>query len=460
MPGAFHGINLAANALRAFQRAIDSSGHNIANVNTRGYSRQAIDFSTIDAVGFYDQGGRHLLGSGVSVASLTRIRDQFVESRMRQALGGQGRFQSLAAGLSEIERTFNEPSEHGISAALNKFFDSWSGLASSPSEPALRLQLRTAGQTLSSRIRSTFHQINAFQSQLYDTATATIQQVNQLASRIGALNARIREATSAGGSPNDLMDQRDTALQDLSALINITTETFSDGTVSVYVTQFALVDAGGARTYPSQFDPYTQTVTDGTRTFDVRGGKLLGLFQSIQNVEGSKAQLDLIANTLRTQINTLHRTGIAANGATGIDFFNDDVPQTGAIDFGLSAAITSSADNIASGTSGNAGDGGLALSLSNMRNSPLGALGNKGFIDFYNFAVTQVAEDTASFAASLETQNSIINQIEEQRQSISGVSLDDEMATMVQFQRSYQAAAKVLTILDQVTEDLIGMIRR
>ncbi len=463
MPGAFHGLGLASNALRAFQRALDTTGHNIANVNTPGYSRQVIDFAPTEPIPFYDQGGRHQLGTGVTVASLNRIRDMFLESRMRQAQGDSQRFGSLATNLGQIEGLFNEPGANGIATALDQFFNSWSGLSSNPSDPAMRLQVRSTAQTLANRVRGTYDSLRDYQSQLGAEASQVIQRINNLSETIASLNERIRGAVSTEGQPNDLMDQRDLALQELSGLINVTTETFSDGSVSVYATQFTLVDSTGARPYPSTFDATAQTVTDGTNTFDVRSGRLLGIFQSIQATNQAMAKLDNLANSLRTQINGLHQTGVAANGATNVQFFNDPGlpgPQTGAIDFDLSSALLASADNIAAGVSGSAGDGGLALGLSNLRNAPFASMGNKGFQDYYKDTVAQIGQDAAYYESTSKTQDSIIAQIDNQRQSVSGVSIDDEMANMLKFQRSYQAAAKCLTIFDQVTEDLIGMLKR
>lgn len=463
MPGAFHGINLASTALRAFQRALDTSGHNIANVNTPGYSRQAVDLSSLGGIPVYDVTGQHMVGQGVTIGSVNRIRDMFLDARMRQAQGDANRFQNLSANLSQVEGLFNEPGSNGIATALDQFFNAWSGLSSNPGDPAMRLQVRSAGQVLTDRVRGTYSNLKDYQGQLNTQVVQTISRINELAGKIAALNKGIREATAGNGTPNDLLDQRDAALQELSGLINVTTSIASDGTMTVSATQFTLVDSGGARTYPSQFDATAQTVTDGTSTFDVRSGRLLGLFQSLQATNQAMAKLDTLANTLRTQINTLHQSGVAANGSTNVMFFNDPGlpgPQTGAIDFNLSAAVQSSADNIASGTSGNAGDGGLALSLSNARSSAQAAMGNKTFQDFYKDTVSQIAQDAAYFDSSSKTQQAIIAQVANQQQSVAGVSIDDEMANMMQFQRSYEAAAKALTVFDQVTEDLIGMLKR
>ncbi len=462
MPGPFHGIDLAGRALRSFQRALDVTGHNIANVNTKGYSRQTVDFVASDPIAFYEN-GRQILGTGVDVASINRIRDMFLEARMQGGQSEMQRFSTLAGNLKQIEGVYNEPSDNAIGAALDKFFDGWSALASNPNDAAARIELRASAQTLTSRIQSGFKSFQAYGGQLDAEVKETIVRINQISGSIATLNSQIRADVAAGGTPSDLQDQRDTLLEEMGGLVNIHTEHFRDGTVSVYASQFTLVDGGGARTYPSTYDPVTQTLTDGTNTYSVRSGKLAGLFGSIVANTAQQTDLDTLANNLRAQINPIHRTGINQNATTGLNFFNDVAvgnPPSGAIDFDLDPVIKADIKNISSSTTGLPGDGGLALSLSNLRNQSIAALGNKTLGDYYRDIVTQIGQDANYFAGQQSTQEAIIQQIDAQRQSVSGVSIDDEMSNMLRFQRSYQAAAKVLTVFDQVTDDLLGMLKR
>jgi flagellar hook-associated protein 1 FlgK len=170
--------------------------------------------------------------------------------------------------------------------------------------------------------------------------------------------------------------------------------------------------------------------------------------------------LDSIANELLTQINSVHATGTNPLGNTGVNFFNDSNPQSGAIDLDLDAAIAADPDAIVSSVTGTPGDGGLALSLSRLRDQTIGALGGKTFGRYFQAMVSDVGTRVAYWESELQTQSAVSDQIDAQVQAVSGVSLDDEMANMLRFQRSYQAAAKALTIFDQIAEDLINMVRR
>lgn len=460
MPGAFNGIDLAGRALRSFQRALDTTGHNIANLDTPGYSRQTVDLQATEPTTFFAQ-GRQMLGSGVGISSVNRIRATFLDTQMRTAQSVKGGYDALKTELGSIEAAFAETGPNSISGSLDKFFNAWSGLASNPSEPASRKQVQIAGQDLADKVRGAYLGLSGNKAQLDAQVKLAIDDVNRLAENISQLNTEIRKQTAMGGPANDLMDQRDLALQNLSNLINIKTETFSDGTIAVFATQFTLVDSAGYRPYPKTYDAASFTTTDGTNVYNVRGGKLYGLFQSINAVNAQQSNLDGFANTLRTQVNLLH--DVLPNPDVTQRFFNDSpigLPQTGAIDFDLADPIKQDPSNILTGATTNAGDNSIALALSQLRDKTVASLGGRTFAAFHSGNMTGLAQRVQQVEGQAETQDAIVAQIDSQRQSISGVSVDDEMANMLRFQRSYQAAAKVLTIFDEVTQDLLAMLKR
>lgn len=460
MPGPFHGLDLASRALRSFQRALDVTGHNIANVNTRGYSRQTVDFVQTDPTYFYN-GGRQALGTGVSIASVNRIRDLFLDGRMLGATGDQSRYGTLTAQLSRIQDVYQEPGPTGLAASLDKFFDSWSGLASNPNEPAMRLQVRQSAQVLADRIRGAYAEFTTHEADLRTSTMTLFDRVDTLSQQIDRLNKEIRAQTALGGVPNDLLDQRDLAVESLGNLVPVTSEQNTDGTVNVTMGGFQLVDQSAANKVPRNYDPVNQTLTDPqNNVFQIRSGELAGLFQSLQQVRTQKTGLDTLANTLRTQTNTLHLAGTNPNGTTNVAFFADANPQTGAIDFDLSTAVKTDVRNIASSATGAAGDGSLALQMSQMRSVSVAALGNKTFGQYHADRMAALGNDRAYFSSALDTQIAVVEQIENQRQAVSGVSLDDEMANLMRFQRSYQAAAKLVSIFDQSVQDLLGMLNR
>lgn len=460
MPGAFHGINMASNALRMFQRALDTTGNNIANVNTRGYSRQTVSFAQQDPLTFYSQGWRSL-GSGVTISQVNRIRDLYLEARARESHSDQGRLQTLSRGLSEALAAFGEPGATGVSAALDGFFNAWTALGSNPTEAAARAQVRNAGQTLTDRLRGAFSRLEALQTDSLRQVGATTGRINELGAEIAELNRQIRQYTLTDGNPNALMDRRDLAVQELSKLTDVRVVQLPDFTYGVYASGVTLVDSAGARSFPSALGTQPGTVTDGLSSFPVRSGQLAGLMQLASRTAGEMAQLDQLANELRNQFNTLHRAG---NNNAGIDFFNEgvsppDPPQSGARSFGLSADVLTSLENVMASATGLPSDGGLARQLAELRTSFAGLPGGKTFESFYRDNLNVLSNDAEYYGSTLESENAVLEQIANQQQAVSGVSLDEEMANMLRFQRSFQAAARALSVFDQMTEDLIGMLR-
>ncbi len=460
MPSSFHGIEMASRALRAFQRGLDVTGHNIANVNTRGFSRQTIEYSSPEAIEFYSGMHPFRLGQGVHISSVNRIQDMFLQGRMFGAQGGLGRFESLSANLSRIEPMFGEPGTTGISAAMNRFFNAWSGLSSNPSEPSARLEVQLAGSNLSSRIRTAFHDLSGVETELKEQMSATFGRIDGLASEIAELNAQIRQSRSVGGEPNDLLDARDLAIEELSRLADVQVRYHDDGSATVHSGSFTLVADYDALPIPRTYDAASFSLVEGTTSHPVRDGKLHGLMEALNSVASYKSRLDDLANNLREQVNAVHVTGLNPNATTGVEFFNTLTdPPSGAIDFDLSSAIKADPNNIAASITGNAGDGGLALALSNLRDASISGLGQKSFGSFYSELIGTVATHAAFAESALGTQTNVVEQIDTQRQSVRGVSLDDEMAAMLRMQRSYQAAARTLSVFDEVTEDLINLIR-
>ncbi|MCW5941768.1 MAG: flagellar hook-associated protein FlgK [Fimbriimonadaceae bacterium] len=454
MPGSFHGIGIANSALRNIQRALDVTGHNIANVNNRNYTRQTVDFGTEDPTTFFAR-GLQSLGSGVTITSVNRIRDLFLDGRRAGASADFGRMNSLAAGLQQLEGVLNEPGNNGVSAALNRFFDAFSGLSSNPSDPAARVEAQQAAKLLAQRVRGAAGDSSSVDAQLVSQTNAYAARVNDLSATIASLNDQIAEKTAAGASPNDLLDLRDSAFEELSGLVNAEAVRTETGGMRVFIGGFALVDEGGAHGIPTAFDAATGTFGSGANQVRVTGGRIGGTLEALQGVRRYRADLDAVADAIRDQVNTLHRTGVAPDGSTGLDLFSG----TSAADFNLASEVAADPNRIAAGTSGVAGDGDLARAIAGLRDLPLPGLGGRTIEAFYTSVATRIGAETASAGDELETRRAVLDQIDAQKQSISGVSLDEEMANMLQLQRSYQAAARTLSQFDRMTEDLLGLLR-
>lgn len=458
MSSPFMGIDIAGRALQAFQQALDVTGNNIANVDTPGYSRETLNLVGTNPTTFYSDGKTLMIGTGVTVSSVNRIRDMFLQGMLSSAQGQQSRLDTLTANMTSVQTVVPAPGGTDIASSLSAFFNAWSALASNPNQSAALAQVQAAGQALANQISGTYANLKQIGDEATGDVTSTFNQIDRLTAEIADLNSQIVANSTSGSQPNNLLDERDQAVQTLSGLVNVTTQQYSDGTMAVYMGQDTLVDSAGSHPIPRTYNTTTQTVTDGTFTYSVAGGRLAGDFQSINTIGSYETHLDNLANSLQTQVNTLEESGInnQVPPQTGIPFFNG---ATGAANFDLSAAVKADPNAISSGTSGSAGDGGLALSVSELSSAQISALGNVTFGDYYDNLASTIGTDAANFQTQADSQSAVVSQINSQIQSNSGVSLDDEMSNMLRYQRSYEAAAKALTIFDSVTSDLIAMMQ-
>jgi len=445
-------------ALSAFQTALDVTGNNITNVNTIGYSRQSIELNPLPST--LDE--NHFVGNGVNLVSINRVQSQFLFSQQVQASSEDGRVNTLLSGLNNIQSLTNATNGSSIGDNLTAFFNAWSALGSSPSDPALLQQVQQTGETLASSVQGMYKSLQAQATSTDSQISGTIQQAQTLLTNIAALNKQIQAATTSGSSPNELLDERDQAVQQLSEIMPVKVQPVADGTVMLFSGQMTLVDQTGAATLPTSYDDSTSSLTNGTQSFPITSGQLGGLFQTQQKTASYESQLDTLANTLRTQFNSIESTGTNSLGQTGQNFFQDvpaGQPQTGAVDFQVDPAIVANPQAIATGVSGNASDGGLALSMSNLRSSKVPALGNQTFNDFFTAFVSTIGQDASTAQAQSTTSAAVMQQIGQQISSVSGVSLDQELSNMLQYQRSYQAAAKALSVFDETTNDLINILQ-
>lgn len=452
----FSAITQASQALQAFQDALSVTGNNIANANSPGYARETVTFAQNPAEEIYSPNGQQFIGTGVNIASISRMTNMFLQAQYLTSSSNLGQTNAQLAGGQQVQALFTDATGTGISNDLTAFYNSWSALASQPNAANLQA-VQQAGSTLASDISGTYGNLQQLSTQANGQASQTIQQIQGLATQIAQLNNQIISQSAGGGQPNALLDQRDQALQQLSSLVNVSTQTLPDGAIAVNVNQFDLVDQGGAHTFPTTFNATNGTVTDASgASYNVTGGQLAGNFATINQISGAMGNLDSLADSLRTQVNTLMSAGTTGNGTTNQNFFNT---QAGAATMGLDPAVASDYNNIATGVSGNTGDTGIAQQIADSQNTAVAALGNQTTSAYYDSVVAGVGQQVSTATSTLSTQNAVSTQIQNQIQSISGVSVDQEMTNMLQYQRSYQAAAQALNIANSTLTDLLNMMQ-
>jgi flagellar hook-associated protein 1 FlgK len=455
----FAGIETALRGLLAQQQALDLAGHNIANANTPGYTRQTANLAT--SLPLQVAPGM-LLGTGVNVASYQRIRDGFLDVQLRAQTMLQGAAEAKQSGLGQVESVLNEPSDTGISSLLGKYWAAWQNVANAPENVASRQALVEAASSLATGLNSASAQLATISSQTGQEVQLTLDEVNGASQDLASLNKAIFDAHAMGNTPNDLLDQRDLVLDKLGKLGAVSSTDNGDGTIKVMFSGVTLVDGTTAHVLSESGGAIANDMaTPETAALGATTGEL-GALVALRDVTlpGYKSQLDTLAATLITQTNALQAGGVDASGVTQTGGFGLDGSSGVAFFGGTNAAtitVTVTAAKIAAASvAGAPGNNANALRIAGIAtDKTLTPLGGATIDDAYSKLVTTIGADSANAKRGVENANALVDSLTNRRDSISGVSLDEEMTNLIKFQQGYQAAARALTTLDDVLQLLI-----
>jgi flagellar hook-associated protein 1 FlgK len=445
MTSTFLGLETALRGLLADQRSIDTTGHNIANASTPGYSRQVAELQATPAYPILP-GGQ--LGTGVTVVQYKRIRDSFLDIQLRAQHMRQGSAQAQQSGLSQVEGALAEPSDNGLSALLGKYWAAWQNVANAPSDMATRQALAQSASALANGFNTLTAQLNTIQAQTSQAETLTIGQVNSIGSQIASLNASIQAAELAGAQPNDLLDQRDNLIDQLSSLGNITVAQSSGaagqlGAVDITFGGSALVTANTASTL---------TLPLGS----VTSGQLAGMDAVIASIGGTGGyidQLNALASGLAAATNAQLAAGKDLHGNAGTPLFTVTSGSEAAT-IAVNPLVLAAPDLVAASTNGDPGDGSNAIAVADLQQSAI--VGGTTVDNAYSQLVTKIGADAQQAQSNLDNANSLVQSLTNRRQSVSGVSLDEEMTNLLAFQRGYQACARVMSAMDSMIDTLVN----
>jgi flagellar hook-associated protein 1 len=480
MSGISQILEIARRALLAQQYQMNVTGHNIANASTPGYSRQRANLVTTSPT----ESGGGLLGTGVIVQSVDRLRNRFIDTQIRSSSEALGKANLEYQILGQIEATYNEPSSSALSGTLNTFFSSWQTLSTHPEDTVARNSLMLDG----SRVTDTFHRLNAemttLRDSLRDEMQAKLDRINTLTGEISAFNVQVTAASVSGMNTGDLKDLIGTKIEELSTLTNISTSEGPNGSVMVMLGSVLIADNGSSHTLSlssapdatisgSSFDQM-RVVTDLGIEAHVTGGEAGGLLKSYNStIPDALGRLDRLAEALITEVNRSHSAGYGLQNPpmNGINFFKGSDASTIGIDLtdtsgGALPGSNPSLNNIAtSSVAGVAGNNDIALQIAsafdrkpitNAGGSTL--LGGLSLSGYYNQSVTMLGSAVNSASTMIESQELVIGQLTQQRDSVSGVSLDEEMTNMIKFQRAFDAAARMVNTADEMFQTLLNMV--
>ncbi len=622
MGSTFSGIELGKRSIMANTDAITTAGHNISNANTEGYSRQRVQIREFNPLYKPDLSRAErpgMIGQGIDVQSVNRIRDELLDSRITSQANLESYWQTRSDYYTMIEQIYNEPYDVSIRSNMDKFWQGWQELAVNPESQAARQAIVTRGETLVDSIKNKWESLAGIGELLNGDIEATVKEVNSITRQIGDVNLEIVRSKANGDNPNDLLDRRDLLVDKLSSLINIKTDNRDSDEFMIHVGGRVIVQGGLSREIgvePVLNDSgYTKLVWADTGNDAVFEGGKLGALVELRDVDvrNEIQSLNTMTMNFADLVNDVHRNGVGANKVTGLDFFvqrpfvensngNFDRNGDGTLDTSyifrfsgtnrldsqqqvgiegvmtfngasgnvqipyyhtdtvetvisrindstsevkayldkdnhlvLKATTSSSSSNpdfvirhvedsgyFLSGYSGilsgngtenaydfnsadavnslvqgsqfavapvynpsayidinsalkndvmsvaagypdnqgstNLGDGSAALEITAIRNSLVMVGGMKTFDDYFADSVTNVGLKGEQAEMNLQSQNSIMDNLRKLRDSISGVNIDEELAEIMKFQHGYNAAAKFVTVWDNLLDTVINRL--
>jgi flagellar hook-associated protein 1 FlgK len=453
-------LNMGSRALLTQQMAIEVTGHNIANVNTPGYSRQRVNMETNEPVSSFV--------TGVKATEIQRIYDQFLGDQINNESQNLGKWEARKGALERIEIILDESSGYGLNQAMSEFWNTWQDLANNPSGHTERVSLLAKSETLATTLNMTYSDLKQIQNDMDAGIKGTIREINLAAEQIVNLNQKIPQAELNNQSANDYRDERDLLLKELSSMIDINSFEDDEGKVTVLVGNGkALVEnvtswSLSTETNGSGLQDIVWNDGNGNSvdiTDNISGGKLKGWLEVRDvTVPDYLNRLDTLAETIMSEVNTLHKNGFALDGlTTGKDFFT--VTGTSAADIAVDQDIIDDVNNIAAAESADGvGDNSNAIAIANLQNGLTLSGGTATFDDYYNSLVSDVGSSAQEAAINFDHQSAMADQLDNYRESVSGVSLDEEMVNLVKFQHAYEAAAKLISTVDEMLETVISMV--
>ena len=445
-------LSIARSALGVHQRQLDVTAHNIANASTPGYSRQRL--VTTPALPL--QLAMYTIGRGVEAVSIERTRNGFYDATYRRDNGLLGKSTTLRDYLGQVETALNEPSDTGLSSSLDSLFSAFSDLAGNPAGHTNRELVVSAANRLVDQLHSLTAQIGRTSLEAADNLRVQVADVNSLSQRIADLNTKILSTGGADHQAPDLQDMRDQLIDELSKFGNVRTVDHGDGTVGVIFGDTTLVDGAQVTTLEpvgSGLGWAVRSALGGT-VVDTQSGSLHALADLTQNrLPAARAQLDALAGALVSEFNAIHRAGYTLSGATGVDFF--DPAGTTAATISLSATVRASSDNIAASANAAQGNGAVAGQLAALATSGVVSLGGSTFREHFVTLASGIGLDVRGAEQDIATQETLVERSDGFRQAESGVNVDDEMIDLVSAQQASQAAARLISVADQMMKVIL-----
>ena len=457
-------LNIAQTALAATQASLQTTSHNIANVNTTGYARQEAVLEEAPSIST----AHGLMGNGVEVKGVIRYYDKYLEQTLAAKNTTLQQDTVTESYFQRIEGTLNEDNSN-LSQYITAFFNGWQDLSTDPTSVADRESLASEGTDVARSIKNIYSDLKGLQSELNNDVGQEVTDANTLIKSIASLNTMILEGGTQGGQANDYIDQRNEQVKELSAKLDLVTFQDQYGRMTVLTSKGKML-VDGDTSYELATDVDQTTGLTGVAwkdasgnlfdiSSDIQAGKFKAMLDMRDNqIPGFISNIDNLAQTLIQQVNTIHATGYNLNG-TQNDFFKS-ISGNYAKDIGLSDEVKADSKNISATSSlANTTDNDVALSLAGLADSNVCDGGTTTFTGYTASIVSRIGELTKAATDSVQYDQNTMDVVNNQRESVSGVSLDDEMTNLIKFEHAYEAGARLYTVADDLFKSLLEAVQ-
>lgn len=465
-----HGLlDIGKRSLMLNQTALQTTSHNIANRATEGFSRQRVDIHTSPPM--FE--GKHRIGTGAMLGGITRSNNPWLEKQIERESSNLAFAEGRATGLQKIEGVLNEQTIKGLSATISDFFNSFRELASNPESAVARTLVRDNSVAMIDNFKSVDRQVDNLTIELNGQIQAGVGEINQITKEIAQLNGKILSVEITGANANDERDRRDLLVKRLADKVDISyAEDSKTGTLNITAGKTGILVAGTSyeqlrtdRTAENKVQVLYE-LSDGGTVVDItdqfkRGG-IGGAIDVRDNiVTDIKNHFEVLSYTISNEVNKAHMEGFDRNGKPGLMLFeNPQDGQFGIENFKLNKLIHDDISLIAAAAKPNSvGDNTTANVIHSLQFKPLMSDGQYTFDDYYNAKVGQVGALIQRENSAFDTQKNIVDQLKNTREGISGVNLDEEAAKMIEYQKSFEASARIIKMADEMFDTVLSLKR-
>lgn len=450
------GLQIGISSLMTHQQAINITSQNIANVNTPDYQRQRVNFYELN--GPSGLKSPPMIGNGVYAKGIMRFTTPFVDEQLRRQRGIGSSAGTVEDLLRDIESIMTEPSGTGIAASLDDFWQAWQDLSVLPVEESTRVALLQSGSQLAASIGEARDFVQTLQNNLQSQVSAKTQRINDIAVEVTDLNRQIIQANARNGGPGGaipLEQRRDQLFFELSDIVDFRLALDDNGMARITIGNNALVDEGGAR--PIRLNDEGLPIwSQNGRAVDINSGQLHGLLEirneAIPRVLG---QLDDLALGLRDRVNELHQNGYGIDGSSGLDFFVGEDAAT----LGVNPVLLDAPAKVATGGQPNSvGDITVALRIAELAGKPSmgGDPPTVSINGFFRSSITDLGLRIRHASTNAASSEMVFNHLTDRRQAVSGVSMDEEMANLLSYEKAFQAGARIINVVDEMLDQVIN----